>query len=121
MIFHEIVKSLGLPITTLRQALEAGQGTLKDKAGSVSAVTRVRNGLIDSLEVTANGGGTITSGAVPVAVLPAKFGQGQSVRASKSINSISTGGAINPFLSVAENCVVSAAVVSASEIAALYW
>lgn len=125
MIFHEIAKALGLPITTRRQALEADmpfplklQGTLKNKAGSVSSVTRVRNGLIYSLAVTANGGGNISSGSVPVASLPTKFGQVQSVRASTSINSISTGGAVNSFLSVAENGDVAATIVNASEIAA---
>lgn len=122
MIFTQVANALGLSINSRRGALLNDipfplklQGTLKNKAGSVSTITRTNRGLLYSLGVTATGGGTIPSGALPVAAVPAKFMSVSSLRSTVLVNKI-TSGAIDSYVTAAEDGSVSATIVNASEI-----
>jgi len=126
MIFAEVAKALGLHVRTKRDALLNDipyplklQGTLRNKAGSVSTVSRTQRGLLYSLGVTATGGGTIAAGTVAVAVVPAKFNSAPGLRQSININSVS-GSAIGSFTTTADDGSVSATVVTAAEIASTF-
>ncbi|WP_219096555.1 phage tail fiber protein [Pseudomonas sp. UMAB-40] len=121
MIFTQIARALGLSVTSKRSALLNDMpfpvklaGTLKNKAGDVSSVSRVNGGLLYSLGITATGGGNISSGSLSLCTLPAKFYPGAEVRASSDVLSITGAGVINNFTSTLVNGAVNGTIVTAS-------
>lgn len=126
MIFAEVAKALGLHVRTKRDALLNDipfplklQGTLRNKAGSVSTVSRAQRGLAYSLGVTAAGGGAVPIGTVAVATVPTKFNAAPGLRQSINLNSVS-GSAIGSFTTTADDGSVSATIVTAAEIASTF-
>jgi len=89
-------------------------GTLKNKAGDVSSVSRTNGGLLYSLGITANGGGNIASGSTALCTLPAKFFPNAEVRASTAVLAVTTGGVINNFTSTLVNGSVNGVIVNTS-------
>lgn len=129
VIFSQVARAMGLAITSKRLALLNDmpfplklQGTLRNKAGSKSTVTRTNRGLLYSLGVTASGGGTIPSGAVPLAAVPSKYLASPTLRASVDVIRMSTvtPGSVAAFAVTAEDGSVSATLVEASEVVGSY-
>ena len=123
MIFTQVARALGLSVTSKRQALISDMpyplklvGTLRNKSGKISTVSRVDSGLMYSLGVTAAGGGTIPVGTVAVATLPAKFAPAPTLRQATQINTVA-GTAIGSHVVIAEDGAVSATIGTAAEIA----
>lgn len=126
LIFAEVAKALGLHVRTKRDALLNDmpyplklQGTLKNKAGGVSSVSRTERGLLYSLGVTAAGGGAIAVGTTPLATVPSKFNPAPALRQSVNVNSISTAG-VDAYTTTSEDGSVAATVVRVSEISTSY-
>lgn len=123
MIFHEIAKAMGLPINTKRAALLADmpfplklQGSLINKSGDISSVSRVPNGLSYSLGVTAAGGGNISSGSVSVAKVPTKFFASPTIRATTAVIRVTSAGVIDNFVTTLVDGTVNGVVINASVI-----
>ena len=126
LIFAEVAKALGLHVRTKRDALLNDmpyplklQGTLKNKAGGVSSVSRTERGLLYSLGITAAGGGSIAVGTTALATVPSKFNPTLALRQSVNVNSISAAG-VDAYTTTSEDGSVAATVVRASEISTSY-
>lgn len=123
MIFTQIARALGLTITSRRSALLSDMpfplklaGTLKNKTGDLSCVSRIPGGLLYSLGITANGGGSIASGSTPLYTLPAKFYPSAEVRASSCLLALTTAGVINNFVTTLVDGSATGVVINASVI-----
>ncbi|MHA6639922.1 hypothetical protein ACP6JA_14785 [Stutzerimonas frequens] len=125
LIFSQIAKALGLSITSRRDALNNDlpfplrlQGTLRNKAGSVSTIKRMDGGVLYNLGITETGGGTVAPGTLALATVPARFGS-VSLRKSTNINSVAAT-AIGSYTSTEENGTVNATISTAAEISTSY-